>query len=156
MATFRIKGLSPEPFAQLYGLSEDELSARSAKRYVVDQTPGFPDRIEMRDLEIGETAILVNYEHQPANTPFRSSHAVYVREGATKPYDRVNQVPEVMRLRTLSLRAFDADGMLLDADLIEGRDLETLIDRFFANPEVGYIHAHYARPGCFAARIDRV
>ena len=42
-----------------------------------------------------------------------------------------------------------------EADLTEGADAAAMIERFFANPEVAYIHAHYARRGCFAALIER-
>src|SRR5215218_5490724 len=52
---FRIKGLLPEPFRHLYGLSEGELARHGVIRYVVDKNPGYPDRIEMRDAEPGET-----------------------------------------------------------------------------------------------------
>ncbi|MBN9529901.1 MAG: DUF1203 domain-containing protein [Alphaproteobacteria bacterium] len=55
----------------------------------------------------------------------------------------------------LSLRAFDVAGMLLDADIIEGRDVDALIERLFANRAVKYIHAHNAKQGCYAGRIDR-
>ncbi len=155
MAPFRITGLSPEHFVHLYGLSDDALAAHGAKRYVVDHSPGFPDRIEMRDLEPGEHAILLNFEHQTANTPYRSSHAIFVREGASVAYDRVNEVPDVMRIRPLSLRGFDAWGMMLDADLVDGADVETLIERLFRNPGVAYIHAHNAKRGCYSGRIER-
>ncbi len=153
--SFRISGLSPEPFRPLFGLSDEELAAHGAKRYVADQKPGYPDRIEMRDAEPGETVLLVNYTHQPADTPYRASHAVFVLEGAEATYDRVDEVPEVMRLRQLSLRAFNADGFLVDADLVKGRELEPVVERLFEKPRVAYIQAHYAKPGCFAGRIDR-
>ncbi len=64
-------------------------------------------------------------------------------------------MPEVLRSRTLSLRAFDAAGMMLDADLVEGRALEGAAERLLADPAVAYLHAHFAKPGCFACRIDR-
>jgi hypothetical protein len=150
---FTVSGLSPEPFKPLYGLSADELKQRLARRVVVDG-PGFPERIEMRDAEPGETLLLVNYEHQSADSPYRSSHAVYVREGATETWSG-DHLPEVMRKRLLSLRGFSADGSMVDADVVEGREAEALIERLFADPAIAYIHAHYAKPGCYAARIDR-
>jgi hypothetical protein len=153
--SFRITGLDPAPFRHLFGLSDDALIAQDARRYVVDEKPGFPDRIEVRDLEPGETAILVNYTHQPADTPYRASHAVFVREGAEARYDAVDSIPEVMRLRPLSLRAFDGEHMLADAELVDGAVVEGAIERLLANPAVAYIQAHYARPGCYAARIER-
>ncbi len=97
----------------------------------------------------------MNYVHQPANTPYRASHAIFVREGATETYDRVDEVPEVMRVRPISLRAFDQEDLMVDADLVQGRDLENLIAWFLSNPQVVYLHAHYAKRGCNAARVER-
>ena len=115
---FSVHGLSPEPFLPLYGLSDAELAARRARRVVVNGS-GFPERIEMRDAQPGETLLLVNFEHQSADTPYRSSHAIYVREGATESWSG-DHLPEVMRRRLLSLRGFSADGSMVDADVVEG------------------------------------
>ncbi len=153
--SFRITGLPPEPFQHLFGLADADLAALGAKRYIADAKPGFPDRIEVRDAEPGESVLLVNYVHQNADTPYRASHAVFVREGATRAYDRIDRVPEALRSRILSLRAFDAAHMMIDADLVEGEALEGGIERFLVNPEVAYVHAHYAKRGCYAARIER-
>lgn len=152
--TFRITGLSPEPFRPLYGLSDAELAARGVRRVVADEPHSYPDRVEMRDAEPGEALLLLNHVCQPADTPYRATHAIFVREGAGKAYDSVGEVPDVMRRRLLSLRAYDAGGWMLDADVVEG-DVEGLIARLFANPDVAYIHAHNARRGCYSGRIDR-
>ena len=153
--TFRIAGLDPTRFHHLFGLSDEELGAHGAKRYIVNAKPGFPDRIELRDLELGEKAILINYVHQPADTPYRSSHAIFVREGAKKAAHFHREVPEAFRVRPISLRAFNGDGEMLDADLVNGKDIEALIARLFQNPATAYLHAHYAKRGCFAATITR-
>ena len=150
---FTVSGLSPQPFLPLYGLSDGELAKRRARRVMVDGS-GFPERIEMRDAQPGEILLLVNFEHQSADTPYRSSHAVYVREGATERWSG-DHLPDVMRRRLLSLRGFSRDGSMVDADVVEGPKAEPLIERLFADPAVAYIHAHYAKPGCYAARIDR-
>jgi hypothetical protein len=152
---FRISGLSAEPFRHLYGLSDAELAKHGVKRYAVDEAPGFPDRIEMRDAALGETVLLLNHVCQPADTPYRASHAIFVREGAETTYGQVDEIPEVMRHRLMSLRAYDKNGMMLDADVVEGKAIESVIARFFANPDVDYIHAHNAKRGCYSGRIDR-
>ncbi len=152
---FRITGLSLEPFRRLFGLPDDELAQQGAKRYVADKAQAFPCRVEMRDAERGETVLLLNHVCQPADTPYRASHAIFVREGAAAAYDQVDVVPAVMRARLLSLRAFDARGMMLDADVVEGAAVEPLIARLLANADVSYIHAHYAKRGCYSGRIDR-
>lgn len=152
---YRVTGLSPEPFQHLFGLSDDELAPQGVKRYLVDTKPGYPDRIEMRDAEPGETVLLLNHVCQPADTPYRASHAIFVREGAVQTFDIINQIPDVMRIRLLSLRAYSKEGMMLDADVVEGSHAETVILRFFADPDVSYIHAHNAKRGCYSGRIDR-
>lgn len=153
--SFRITGLSPQPFRPLFGLPDEELASRGIRRCVADGQAGIPDRIELRDAQPGESVLLLNYTHQPANTPFQASHAIFVLEWAQAPYDRGDEVPRALRSRVLSLRAFDAAHYMIAADLVDGRETETLIERLFTNPGVAYIHAHYAKWGCYAARIDR-
>ena len=154
--SFRIIGLDPAPFHHLSRLDDQALAVIGVRRYVADSKPGFPDRIELRDAEPGEKLLLLNYTHQPADTPYRASHAIFVREGAQLAYDRIGEIPEALRLRTISLRAFDREHLMVDADLVEGRELEGLIERLFADPKVSYLQAHYAKRGCYAARIERV
>jgi hypothetical protein len=153
---FRISGLSPEPFRHLYGLSNEQLEREGVKRYVADKRPGFPDRIEMRDADIGQWLLLLNHVCQPADTPYRATHAIFIREGAEETYDRIDEVPEVMRIRLLSLRAYDSSDMMVDADVVDGREIETIIGRLFGNAQVAYIHAHNAKRGCYSGRIERV
>lgn len=152
---FRILGLSPRPFISLFGLSDKALEQRGARRQIADAHPGFPDRIELRDALPGEPLILLNFYHQPAPTPYRACHAVFVLENAKNQYDTVNQVPEVLRRRMISLRAFDRVGHMLDATLIDGSQLETGIADLLRRTGVDYLHAHYAARGCYAARIER-
>ncbi len=153
--SFRVTGLSPEPFRHLYGLSDQELARHGVKRCVADVAPGFPDRIEMRDAELGETLLLLNHLCQPAPTPYRASHAIFVREGAERTYDRVDEIPPVMRTRLLSLRAYDCEGMMLDAEVIDGQYVEAVIERLLGSAAVAYIHAHNAKRGCYSGRIER-
>lgn len=153
--SFRVTGLSPDPFKDLFGLSDEALAAQNIQRYIAEPGSAYPDRIEMRDAEPGETLLLLNHEYQPASTPYRARHAIFVREWAEETYDRVGEVPQAMRTRLLSLRAFDADDMIVDADVIDGSEVERLIERLFAKKNVAYIQAHNAKRGCFSGRIDR-
>lgn len=154
--TYRVLGLSPEPFRPFFRLDEAELAARGVQRVTADANPGYPDRVELRDAEPGETLLLLNWTHQPADTPYRASHAIFVREGATRPAEFVGTLPEAMRTRPLSIRAFNAAGHMLDADLADGLQAEPLIQRLLDDERTAYIHAHYARRGCYAARIERL
>jgi len=153
--SYRIVGLEPDQFQALFRMSDAELAERHIIRKSVDAKPGFPCRVTLEDAEPGETVQLLNFEHQTALTPYRSSHAIFVRENARQRYDEVDQVPPALRSRTLSVRAFDATGMMIDADIVEGEHLESLIDRLFAEKNTAYLHVHNAKRGCFAARVER-
>jgi len=151
---FRIKGLDPQPFAPLFALDDAALAERRALRKTSDSKPGFPCRITLRDAEPGETVLLLNYEHLPVDSPYRASHAIYV-SGAQQPCDVVNEIPQALHDRLLAIRAFDAGGLMVDADIAEGREARPLIERLLGIGNVAYLHAHYARRGCYAARIER-
>lgn len=153
--SFRIQGLSAEPFRALYGLSDSALRERGVSRHIAFTTPGFPDRIELRDASPGESLLLLNYLHQPADTAYRASHAIFVREGALDAYDTVGEIPEVMHRRMISLRAFNAGHLMLDAELATGDAIGVAIRRLLDDPAVAYLQAHYALRGCYAARVLR-
>lgn len=153
--TFQVVGLRPEEFAAFFTMSADELARRNARKMVVTASPGTPCRVSLADAEVGETVVLVNYEHQPAKTPYRSSHAIFVRKGVQQSHLAVGEVPQVMLSRLISLRAFDHDDMMVDADVVPGIELKGAIVQTFANPAVSYLHLHYAKPGCFAGKVKR-
>lgn len=153
--SFAIAGLDPQPFRHLYGLSDADLAREGAIRMRADSKPGFPCRVTLEDAEPGEDLLLVNYEHLPVATPYRSRHAIFVRDGAEEAARYEDEVPEQLSRRLLSVRAFDADGMMTDADVFDGTELAERIDTFFADPEVLYLHVHNAKRGCFAARVNR-
>jgi len=152
---YRISGLSPEPFAGLFGLSDEELAARGAVRMTADKKPGFPCRVTLEDAEPGEAMILVNHVSQPAATPFRASHAIFVREGANEPSIYVDALPPVFATRTIGLRGFDANGMLRDGLLALPGEADAKIRQLFEQPEIASIHAHTATYGCFVAHVER-
>jgi hypothetical protein len=152
---FQIQALPQAAFAPLFGLSDAELRARGAIPRVVDAKPGFPCRVSLEDAEIGERVLLVNFEHQPADTPYRACHAVFVREHAVQARPVVGEIPQVLRSRLLSVRAYDASGLMVQADVVDGQLVELAITKMFADPGVAYLHLHNAKPGCYAARVDR-
>jgi hypothetical protein len=154
--SFRITGLKFAQFAPLIALPEDQLRAHNARRVVADRSPGFPCRVSLVDAEPGERLLLVNYEHLPVTSPYRSRHAIYVRENARDARFGIDEVPPVLRHRLLSVRAFDSAGMMVDADVAEdGQQLVLLSEKLLARGEVAYLHVHNARAGCYAARVDR-
>ena len=153
--SFQIVPLPLEPFAPLFALDDAALGALGARRYVADRQPGFPCRVSLADATPGERVVLVPYAHQDADSPYRASGPIFVRENAQPITLEVGAVPELLRSRILSVRAYDADALMVGADVVDGRELEVVIARMIADSRVASLHVHYARPGCFACRVER-
>lgn len=157
--TFRITALDPAPFAPLFAplfaLSDAALAARGARRVVAAHNPGYPCRVSLADAEPGETLILANHTHLAGATPFAGAHAIFVRDGAVQAHPEPGEVPLVLRRRLLSVRGYDADALMIDAEVVAGEALAGHLDALFARPEIAFVHLHNARPGCFAAAVER-
>jgi hypothetical protein len=154
--SFRISSLPVEPFAPLFGLSDEALLKHGARRAVADSKPGFPCRVTLADAEPGESLILLNYQHlTEESSPYRAKGPIFVRESAKGGATLVDEVPDYLARRILSVRAYDKDGMMIDADVVDGKELAPMIDKLLKLDGVDYLHAHFAKRGCYAARIDR-
>ena len=153
--TYRITGLDPAPYKPLFGLSDAELADRGIVRMTVSAKPSFPCRVSLTDRDIGESVLLLNHVSHDVANPYRATHAIFVTEGADAAGEYVDEVPPVFETRVLSLRGFDAEGMMAEALLTQPGEADAGIRKLFANPRITTIHAHNAARGCFSAKIER-
>lgn len=153
--TFQIRGLEADAFSHLFLLDESGLAAIGARRVFADEADAYPCRVSLTRVAVGEELLLLNHAHQStATSPYRASGPIFVsRAGMTGVYR--SKLAPILKDRLLSLRAYDADALIVDAEVGENDQVLALIERFFAQPEVAQIDAHFARRGCFAARIER-
>jgi hypothetical protein len=152
--SYVVRGLSPEPFAHLFSLDDAALATMRARR-VRAQGPGYPCRVSLQEAGEGDQLILLNHVSHDVETPFRTSYAIYVRQGAEQAATLRDELPPLLNSRRLSLRGFDAEGMLRAADLCEPGQGDAAVRALLAEPGVVQIHAHNAAYGCFLARIER-
>ncbi|MBV8651834.1 MAG: DUF1203 domain-containing protein [Alphaproteobacteria bacterium] len=153
--SFRISALDPRDFEKYFAMSDDELAQHRAVRRVATEKPGAPCRVSLADADIGDELLLVNYVHQDSASPYRAAHAIFVRKGVAQARPAIGEVPESLWLRQLSLRAFDDQAMIVAADLVDGKALAPALERLLADPAAAYVHIHFAKFGCYAARADR-
>ena len=155
--SYRITGLDPDLFQKYFSMSPEALAPLGISFVTADDIkPGYPCRVSLEDAAPGERLILINHEHLSTPSPYRSAHAIFVAENSVKNTSITNQIPAPIRDRIISVRAFDISDMIVDADIIDGGQVEDLIVRFLDNPEVAFLHLHFAKRGCYAARVDRV
>ena len=138
-----------------FALDDAALHARDARRELVREHPGTPCRVSLEDARVGETVLLVNHCHLPVQSPYRSSHAIYVREGVAQARPGVGEVPAAISTRLISVRLLDTGDMMVGADVVDGAALDGVLSEALRDPAVRYVHLHYARPGCFAAAVTR-
>lgn len=152
---FRIVGLSLAQFEPLFSLNEKELAAKGARRMTVDSKPGFPCRVGLADAEIGKTVILVPFVHHDVNSPYRASGPIFVRENAKESRLAPGEIPEVVTSRTMSVRAYDKNSMMIDGALVPGSEIKEHIETLFADPRIAYLHLHNAGAGCYSCKVER-
>lgn len=153
--TYLVSGIDPAPYHRLSGLSDDELALEGVLRLKVTNRPGFPCRVTLTDCPVGETVLLLNHVSHDVMNPYRATHAIFIAERAEKAGEYVDEVPPALSFRILSLRGFDAEGMMVDAILTQAGETDAGIRKLFENPAIATIHAHNAARGCFAAKIQR-
>jgi hypothetical protein len=152
---FQVVSVPYERFAPLFDLNDDALETLGVRRMTVDAKPGFPCRASLVDAEPGETVLLVPYVHHESRSPYRASGPIFIRKDAVTAQPAPGEVPAMLRHRLLSIRAYDGDATMIDADVAPGMELERVIGRLFGNDRVRYLHVHNAGPGCFNCSVVR-
>lgn len=150
--SFRIRPLPLAPFRPLFALDDADLAAIGARRMTAGAPHSAPCRVSLADAAPGERLILLNHRHLDAPaSPYRSEGPVFVREAAAEAAPAAGEVPDMLRRRLLSARAYDADWMMVDADVVDGGELAERLEAWLERREVAVVHLHTARRGCFLA-----
>lgn len=152
-----INGLSPEPFAPLFALDDEVLLARGIRRATAHDDPGigYPCRVSLDFATAGEELLLLNHRHlDKPDSPYRSEGPIYVRRGVSA-FRGSGEMPPIIMQRAMSIRAYDTEGMMIEAEVAEKDTLVTLVKAWLAMPGVAHVDVHSLRRGCFFCRINR-
>ncbi len=153
---FRVSALEAEPYAPLFSLSDAELAARSARRCVVDSSPGYPCRVSLVDANLGEAVIALPYTHHTVAGPYNGSGPIFVREHAQQAQFEVGEIPDLLEHRLLSVRGYNPEGLMVNAKVVSGGEVRATIQDFFQNESIAYLHLHNAAPGCYMCNVERI
>ncbi|MBU4238595.1 MAG: DUF1203 domain-containing protein [Alphaproteobacteria bacterium] len=155
--TYRIEALPLAPFAPYFAMSDKDLAAVGARRWVADAPGRAPCRVSLRDADAGEALVLVNHAHLTDPTsPYRASGPIFVRESAVEQAPITGPAPEMLTKRPLSLRLYDHRNMMIEGLVIDGADLDARLAEAFDHPALDQIHIHFAPRGCYLARACRI
>lgn len=153
--SYRIVGLSPEPFLELWPLDDARLAERNIRRVQADSDRGYPCRISLEDARQGEELLLLPYRHHAVAGPYRASGPIFIRRSAQQAAQWMDEVPPAFQRRLLSVRGYDAQGWMQACEVVEGTTLDAHLRQCLQRTDIAYLHVHNARPGCFAARVER-
>ncbi len=155
MKSFQLIGLSFERFAPLFALSDSALRERGMRRVVATSNPGYPCRVSLEDAQIGEELLLLPFEHQSANSPYRASGPIFVRRAAVAPNIEPGAIPSYVSGRLISVRAYDSSHSITEATVCAGSEAAGAIQAMFSRETVAYIHLHNAKWGCYFCAVER-
>jgi hypothetical protein len=155
MSAFRLVGIPFEPFAALFALSDAELLEHNARRVIASTKPGYPCRVSLTDADIGDELLLLPFAHQSASSPYKSSGPIFVRKAAKPACIAADAVPDYVRTRLISVRAYDEGHLMTDALVCDGDDTASAIQNMFTRDDIAYIHLHNAKRGCFSCTAIR-
>jgi hypothetical protein len=99
--------------------------------------------------------ILLNFVSADVDTPFRASHAIFVREGADRAAHYRDRMPALIDRRTTSLRAFDRHGMIRAAALAAPGEADAGVRTLLTDDAIDHVDIHTSAWGCFLARAER-
>jgi uncharacterized protein DUF1203 len=128
---------------------EVEVDLATCVRHVA--SGGEPCRRCLRRAVAGEPLLLLGYDPFVVRSPYAGLGPVFVHEACGAAGDGAEQV----RGSVLSVRAYDEDAMLLDAEVMPGEALGGRAAELL-DGDAAFLHVHFAGPGCFAFRIDPV
>jgi Protein of unknown function (DUF1203) len=121
---------------------------------VADKPAAFPCRHCLRDAEPGELLLLASHSPFAQPGPYKEVGPVFVHASRCERW-RGADVPLQLRRRLLALRGYDRGQAMVDAEVVEGAAFEAELARLFSRRDVDFVHVRFARPGCFACRVER-
>jgi len=121
---------------------------------VADAPAAFPCRHCLRDAEPGERMLLASHSPFALPGPYKEVGPVFVHADACARFAG-SELPLQLRRRLLAVRGYDRAQSLVDFAVVEGAAVDGELERLLARDDVAFVHVRFARPGCFAARIER-
>ncbi len=122
---------------------------------------GEPCRDVLRRAHPGEELILASFSPFARSGPYKEFGPVFVLANASGETVRrdallpVSSDTSTYFRQQFVLRAYDRDGAIFDAALVERETATDVLERFLALDEIDFVDARFPTYGCFACRITR-
>ena len=118
-----------------------------------------PCRSCLKQFATGERRVVFSYSPNAVDHPYNETGPIYVHAEVCEPYQNTHAFPpEVENGRIkfpLVFRAYNEEGVMIDAVLQNGEPASATIESLFENDKVAFTHVRNAQAGCFVAHVDR-
>jgi hypothetical protein len=121
---------------------------------VADSAKGYPCRHCLRFAKPGERVILFPYASIPAGHPYSEIGPIFVHERPCERYSTTDEFPPDLRGGRV-IRAYNSNYDMIDAEVVNGSELEAVIEKLLEEPETAFVDARSATRGCYTFRIQR-
>jgi len=122
---------------------------------ITASSPGSsPCRHCLRWAQPGERVILFPYAAIPSGRPYAERGPIFVHAEKCERYRATDEYPAEFRNGRV-FRAYDSNYNLIDAQVVNGSEPETVIQELFENPETAFVDARSVTHGCFTFRVQR-
>jgi hypothetical protein len=119
-----------------------------------DSPETYPCRHCLRWAEPGDRLILFPYPTIPSGHPYSETGPIFVHAEDCQRYAAPNEYPADFRDGRV-FRAYDSTYHIVDAQVVDGREPEVVIQELFENPQTAFVDVRSLTRGCFTFRIQR-
>ena len=155
VSTYRCVALSTDDALRYRAAAVDDFG-HSIQRVVAQKT--YPCRHCLREASGANGMLLLSHQAPEPRSVYGHPTAIFLCAQGCARFDEPDAIPDIVRNRHVSLRAFKSDGMMLyDAnELVQREGHDAAIRRIFECKAVAFINAHTAKAGCMLCHIVRV
>jgi len=151
----RVDAIPDADLARIRGRGTDDFG-NPVVVSVVDEAGGTPLRCCLREAVPGERVALIAYRPSHIGGPYAEVGPVFIHAEACGGYTAPDRYPEGFRHRQQVLRAYDAEGRIVDAVIAQdGDEAESVCAALLSRPEIAYIHSRNVLYGCYMFTVRR-
>jgi len=119
-----------------------------------DSPCGYPCRHCLRFAQPGDYVILFPYAAIPPGRPYSENGPIFVHAEPCERYDATRVFPADFRTGRV-MRAYNSNNDMIDAQVVNGREPEAVIEEFLQNSETAFVDVRSVTRGCYTFRIQR-
>jgi Protein of unknown function (DUF1203) len=152
---FAIEALPTADLDDIRQAGRDRYGNPLMRRVVGAGDAGSPLRCCLREAAIGEQIVLIAHSPRGGTGVYREVGPVFIHADKCAGYLTPGQYPDGFRHRQQVFRAYDSQGRICDAILVNGIEAEEVIADLLARRGVAVVQSRNLLYGCFMFLISR-